>query len=62
MSVTAMLASIGQNISGGRAPATSEDTGTQLNFEEEVTGFVPANSETTLPFKAEQEGGLRLRN
>jgi hypothetical protein len=58
MSVTAMLASIGQNISGGRAPATSEDTGTQLNFEEEDTGFVPANSDTMLPFKAEQECGL----
>jgi hypothetical protein len=49
MSVIAMLTSIGQNISGGRAPATSEDTGTQLNFEEEDTGFVPANSETMLP-------------
>jgi hypothetical protein len=54
MSVTAMLALIGHNISGGRAPATCEDTGIQLNFEEEYSGFVPANSETMLPFKAEQ--------
>jgi hypothetical protein len=58
MSLTAMLASIGQNISDGRAPDTSEGTGTQLNFKEEDTGFVPANSDTMLPFKAEQEGGL----
>jgi hypothetical protein len=58
MSVTAMLASIGQNISGGCVTATSEDTGKQLNFEEEDTGFVPENSETMLPFKADQEGGL----
>jgi hypothetical protein len=27
-------------------------------FEEEETGVVPGNSETMLPFKAEQEDGL----
>jgi hypothetical protein len=58
MSVSITLASIGQNIKGGGAPPIGEDTGTQLNFKEEETGFAPANSEMMLPFKAEQEGGL----
>jgi hypothetical protein len=58
MSVSTMLASIGQNITGGCATTTDKDMGTQLNFEEEETGFAPANSEMMLPFKAEQEGGL----
>jgi hypothetical protein len=62
MFISAMLVSIGQNITGVRAPTTGEDTGPQLNFEEDETGFAPATSETMLPFKAEQEGGLRLRN
>jgi hypothetical protein len=43
MSVSAMLASIQQNITGTRAPPTGEDMGTQLNFEEEDPGLEPAN-------------------
>jgi hypothetical protein len=58
MSVSASLASIGQNITRGCDPST-EDMGTKLNFEEEKTGFAPANNDMIRPFKAEQqEGGL----
>jgi hypothetical protein len=60
MSVSTMLASIWQNITGGCAPPTGEDTGTRLNFDEEESGFEPANSEMMIPFKAEQEGGLGM--
>jgi hypothetical protein len=58
MSVSAMLASIQQNITGLRAPPPLECTGTQLNFEDEETDFEPGTSELMLPFKLEQEGGL----
>jgi hypothetical protein len=54
LSVSASLASIGQNMTGGCDPST-EDMGTQLNFEEEETAFAPANSDMMRPFKAEQQ-------
>jgi hypothetical protein len=37
-----------------------EKTWGKNNFEEEETGFAPANGEMVLPFKAEQESGLGM--
>jgi hypothetical protein len=58
MYVSALITSIQQNITGLHAPPPLEDTGTQLNFEEEEIGFEQGTSELTLLFKLEQECGL----
>jgi hypothetical protein len=56
--VSALLASIHQNINVVHAPPPMEDTGPKLNFVEDETDFEPVTSEMILPFKPEQEGGV----
>jgi hypothetical protein len=50
-----MLASIQQYIIGVRATPPGDDTGTQLNFEEEENGFEPATSEMMMQIKSKQQ-------